>query len=52
MKAIIREVYNAATDLIVVLACCLLGGVYVGLFLGATAAFGFIVFNILMEVLL
>lgn len=52
MKSILREIYNAATDLIVVLACCLLGGVYVGVFLGTTFAVGFIVFNILMEVLL
>lgn len=52
MKSILHEIYNAATDLIVALASCLLGGVYVGVFLGATAAFGFIVFNILMEVLL
>lgn len=43
---------KAAIDLILVLACFLLGGVYIGVFLGATAAFGFIVFNILMEVLL
>lgn len=52
MKAIIREVYNAATDLIVVLACCLLGGVYVGVFLGATAAFGYAVFSTLTRILL
>ena len=52
MKSIFQEIYNAATDLIVVLACCLLCGVYVGTFLAATAAVGFIVFNILMEVLL
>lgn len=51
MKSILREIYNAATDLIVVLACCLLGGVYVGVFLGATAAFGYVIFRVLMEVL-
>ena len=52
MKAILREIYNDATDLIVVLACCLLGGVAAGLFLGVTAAFGYAIFTAITGVLL
>lgn len=52
MKALLREAYNAITDAALVFALCLIVGTCVGIFLGTTFAVGFIVFNILMEVLL
>lgn len=52
MKALLREIYNDITDVLVCTIILLLGGFGFGTFLGATTAVGFIVFNILMEVLL
>ena len=52
MKRLFREVYNDITDVVLLITLCTLGGFCVGIFLGAAAASGLIVFNALLRILL
>lgn len=52
MKALILDVFNAATDVACVVLFIMLAGTAAGLFLGVTFGFGFAVFNACMGILL
>ncbi len=52
MKHLLRNLYNDVTDVVLLITLCTLGGFCVGIFLGAAAASGLIVFNALIRILL
>ena len=52
MKAFIRDVFNATTDVAFFVLFILLAGTAAGIFLGVTFGFGFAVFNACVGILL